>query len=313
MVKTEEKKSLIDTLEGDKVRSNGLALPKKVISEEEKQKLLEQQHEFYAFLPVLFEIVKECKNRTIDFLSSKYSDKKFGVRYFYSRNVNYLKRHLESVGVSRGNKFLNVYRSNALLKNHAVRLYTYNPKERTSDPEYVEFDKNYFSLIESFDLTFDIDSPLKDTMDSYKIAKEVKFELDEYKVPYYVKNSGSKGFHFVIPAQYMPNISVSELINMINKVVTNFREIHMIKQYIDLSVLNPKGLLKCAYSFDSSSGCVSLPLNDYEFDNFSVEKTKMDYVLKNVHLMNRGLKMHTHNLSEEQLKDNLKRFLEEYK
>lgn len=313
MEKTEEKKPIGDTLEGDNMRRNDIALPKQAISEEEKQKLLEQQHEWYAFLPVLFEIFKESKNRTIDFLSSKYAPKRIGIRYLYPKKVDYIKNHLSSMGVSKGNKFFNVYRSNALLKEHSVPFLTNNPKDRMLKQEYIDFDNNYFNLAESFDLIFDIDSPIKDTMDSYKTAKEVKIILDDYKVPYYVKNSGSKGFHFIVPAQFMPKISTNELVRMIRDVVDNFRVIHMIKPYIDMSVTNLKGLIKCSYSIDSSSGCISLPLNDYEFDNFSVEKTKMDYVLRNVHIMNRGLKMHTHNLDEETLKKNVKIFFEEYK
>jgi hypothetical protein len=148
-------------------------------------------------------------------------------------------------------------------------------------------------------------------MDSYEKAKEIKIILDDFKVPYYCKNSGRRGFHFIIPAQFMPKMEISKLILTINRILTHFRAIHDMIEYLDTTVTNPKGLIKCSYSFDS--GNISLPLNDYDFDNFKPEKVKCEYVMKNVIIKNRGLFLRTHELSETELKENVIKFIKEYK
>jgi hypothetical protein len=283
------------------------------ITQQEKDKYLKNQHDFYNFnLPALFEIIKECKQRTIDLLSSKNEEKKFGVRYFYAGKVDYLKMHFESMGVANGTKLTNIYRSNALLKPNSVPIFSYDLSKRKVTNGYEEFDRDYLILCEGFDLIFDIDSPKKEVMDAYTKAKEVKKILDSYKVPYYVKNSGSRGFHIIIPAQYLPKIEISLLIKTIHKVLNNFRAIHDMVEYIDLSVTNPKGLIKVSYSI-SEGKIISLPLNDYEFDNFNPEKTTYEYVSKFMILKNRGLFIRQHNLSEDELKKNASKFIEEYK
>jgi hypothetical protein len=284
-----------------------------MIEPEQKQIILNQQHEWYSKnLNALFEIVKELKNRTFDILTAKDEEKKFGVRYFYAGKVDYLKAHFEAMGILSGNKLINLYRSNALLKPNSVPVFSYDLSKRRITNGYAQFDEDYLNLAISFDLIFDIDSPKKDVMDAYEKAREVKKILDSYLVPYYCKNSGRRGFHFIIPAQYMPEMPIQDLIKTIYNVLNNFRAIHDMIEYIDLSVCNPKGLIKCSYSFDS--GNISLPLNDYDFEHFSPEKVKFEYVMKNMILRNRGLFIRNHDgETEEQLKLNTQNFIEEYK
>jgi len=74
---------------------------------------------------------------------------------------------------------------------------------------------------------------------------------------------------------------------------------------------HPKTLIKCSYAFDSAN--ISLPMNDIEFENFSPEKIKMEWVLDNIILKNRGLLTRTYGLSEEELKKNVKKFLDDFK
>ena len=281
------------------------------ITPEQKQILLKQQHEYYHFLPALFEIVKEAKGHTIDMLNAKDEDTKFGIRYFNPKTIDYLQSHLKAMGISEGKRLGNVYRSNALLKQGCIPVFSYDLKMRKTTAEYQEFNKNYLALAEGFDLIFDIDSPKKDVMDSYEKAKEIKIILDNFKVPYYCKNSGRRGFHFIIPAQFMPKMEISKLILTINRILTHFRAIHDMIEYLDTTVTNPKGLIKCSYSFDS--GNISLPLNDFDFLHFSPEKVKCEYVMKNVIIKNRGLFLRTHNLTTSELEQNTIKFIEEYK
>lgn len=282
------------------------------MGEIDKAKLLEQQHKWYAQLPVLFEIVKEVKNRTVDMLNAKDEEKHFGIRYFYAGKIDYLKAHLEAMGILSGNKLINLYHSNILLKPNSVPVFSYDLSVRRITNGYEQFDKEYLNLAVAFDLIFDVDSPKKDVMDSYVKAKEIKKLLDFYKVPYYCKNSGRRGFHFIIPAQYMPELPIEKLIKTIYNVLNNFRAIHSMEEYIDLSVCNPKGLIKCSYSFDS--GNISLPLTDYDFETFKPEKVTYEYVTKYIIIKNRGLFIRRYdNLTDEQLKANTLNFIKEYR
>jgi hypothetical protein len=280
-------------------------------TEEEFKELLEQQHKWYSFTPILFEIVKEIKNRTFDMISSKKSITHFGVRYFYAGKVDYLKSHLEAMGVNKGSKLINLYHSIVHLKPNCVPVFSYDLSIRRVTKEYQEFDKNYVNFINSFDLVFDIDSPIKDPIDAWNIAKEIKKLLDEYKLSYYVKNS-TRGFHFILPYYTMPEMNPLDLLETQFKVIRNIGAIYDFSKYLDTSVAShPKTLIKCAYSF--SEGICSIPLNDYDFEHFAPEKYTPEYLLKNVMLKNRGLLIRDWGLSIEQLKLNTLKFIEEYK
>lgn len=277
----------------------------------EKQKLLELQHKWYAFIPALFEILAESKGHSLDLLSSKKEENKFGCRFIYAGNVDYLKKNLDAFGISNGKKLINLYRSIAHLKSNALPIFSYNPSKRKDDPNYIEFDKNYANLIDGFCLVFDIDSPKKDVMDALGVAKQIKKILDEEKVPYYLKSSGTRGFHFIIPYNYMPEMNPLDLLHIHHSVLYNLAGIYDWKDYIDTSVAShPKTLIKCAYSFDS--GNISLPLDDAQFENFTPEIITAEYVLKNIKIMKRGLLIRTHRLTEEELKKNVQKFLDDY-
>jgi len=281
------------------------------LTEEERIKLLELQHIWYSKIEVLFEIVKECKNRTIDFLNSKLELKKSAIRYSYAGTIDYLKKHFQSFGVDNGLKLRNIYRSNTLMKPNSIPVLSYDLSKRKYQEDYIRFDSEYLDRAVGFDLIFDVDSPTKDIMDAHDKSKVIKKILDEYKVPYSLKFSGTRGFHFIIPAEYLPNIPIKERIDEIYNVLNNFRAIHDLDKYIDLSVTNIKGIIKVSYSFDS--GNIALPLNDWEFDNFKIDMVKCEYVMKNISIRNRGVRLHTHNLSYEELKRNVEHFIKEYK
>jgi hypothetical protein len=63
------------------------------------------------------------------------------------------------------------------------------------------------------------------------------------------------------------------------------------------------------YSFDT--GNIALPLDDTQFQNFNPEMVKMENVLKQVKIKNRGLLLRTHNLSKEELIENVNHFLKQ--
>lgn len=280
------------------------------ITEEEKQKLLNQQHDYYLnHTFVLYEIAKAIQNRTLDLLNSKKEDEKFALRYLYAGNAEFLKKHLWEMKVSKGYRLTNLYHSNGLFKEYSIPVFTYHLQKRMNDEVYKNFNKEYLNLLQGFDMIFDIDG--KDVLDAYAVAKRIKPIFDEYKLPYTLKFSGTRGFHLIVPAPFMPSMEISRLIDMIGAILRHFRAIHDCVDYVDTSVTNPHGIIKVPYSF-CDGNCV-LPLSDYDFDNFSLEKVKIDYVLKYIIIKNRGSLLRTHGLSESQLKENVRLFTESYK
>ena len=60
-------------------------------------------------------------------------------------------------------------------------------------------------------------------------------------------------------------------------------------------------------------GSICLPLDDFQIENFKQENVTMENVIKNIHIKNRGLLVRNLKLGEEQLKVNVKKFLEYFK
>jgi hypothetical protein len=283
------------------------------ITQEEKDKLLKQQHFWYSQIFVLFQLIFQLKNRELALLNSKVEESHIATRFLYATSIDYLKSHLEALGVSKGTKLINLYRSNAIFKDNAIPVSSYNLKIRTNEENYIEFNKQFSERAKGFDFIIDIDT--KTIQKAYEIAEEVKALFDERKLPYSLKFSGTRGFHFIIDDEFLPQMEIFEKIGMIRKILINLVDIYDWKDEegkdaIDISVTNLKGLIKLAYSFDS--GNIALPLSDEQFNNFKIENMKMENVLKHIFIKNRGLLTRIYNLSEEQLKENTKKFFEEF-
>jgi hypothetical protein len=283
-----------------------------MITQEEKDKLLKQQHFYYSQTFVLFEILKQLKNRELAFLNSKLEEHHISTRFLYASSLDYLKSHLNALGISKGTRLINLYRSNAIFKENSIPVVTYNLKERTNDEDYINFNKEFPERAKGFDFIIDIDT--KTINKAYEIAKEVKELFDERRLPYSLKFSGTRGFHFVISDEYLPDMNVLDKIVLIRKLLTNLVEIYEWKEEgketIDLSVTNLKGLIKLAYAFDS--GNIALPLDDKQFENFKKEDMKIENVMKQIKIMNRGLLVRDWGLSNSELKENVKKFFEEF-
>lgn len=277
--------------------------------EQNKEELLKQQQDYYSNTFVLFEILRELKNREFALLNSKIEEH-LATRFLYASNLKYLKMHLDNLGVTKGKKLINLYRSNAHIKPNSIPVSSYNLKIRTTEQAYKDFNMNFLSYIDGFDFIIDIDG--KTIEESYEIAKEIKGLFDDYKTPYYLKNSGTRGFHFIIPHPYSNpnNLEIEELIKTIRQILYNLAGIYKFQDFIDLTTTNPKGLIKCSYSFDI--GNISLPLTDLQFQNFDPELVKIENVMRHIQIMNRGLLLRNHKLSEEKLKENVSKFYQDF-
>ena len=268
----------------------------------------EQRRHWYNLRFVQFEIVKCLKHRELSFLSMKGTpDRKRAVRYLLAFSIDYLNKHWEWFNFMRSP--LNMYQSVALLKPE-VPVFSYNLKERTSEEEYVKFGKEFDKYVESYNFLIDLDGD--DTENLLGEAMVIKRVLDEFQVPYYVLNSSKKGFHFVIPAEFMPHYdNPLDLLNIISDSAVNLKGIYMLKG-MDSTIYDNKRICKVPYSY-SCDDCICLPLNDEQLENFTPEMVSFGNVMSTIMIRDRGLQLRTHNQTEETLKLNVRMFLDEFK
>jgi len=273
-----------------------------------KEEILKEREFYYSHIFVLFEIVKCLKNRELCFLSHKGEIPRKTARNMIAFTIDYLKKHFRWINFDKYS--INMYHSVARLKPNTIPVFSYNLRERTKTQEYKDFKKEFINFVEGYNLFIDLDGK-EDFEKCYQEAKEIKKIFDEYKIPYYLLNSSFKGFHFHVPAEYMPNMEISELLKLINKVVYNIKGIYDFKT-IDLSIFDLKRVCKVPYSYECS-GAICLPLTDVQFNNFSSKMVSMKEVIKNIKIKNRGLILRTHNLDEKALKENVINFIREFK
>jgi hypothetical protein len=200
-----------------------------------------------------------------------------------------------------------MYMSVATLSN--MPIFSYDIKKRLADASYIEFNENYQAYVTGYDFFADFDGA-KDYAKCYKETKEFKNILDDFKVPYWIMPSSPHGFHFHIPAEFMSENPLKSL-QIINSVIFNLAGIYS-WETLDTGVIDIKRLCKAPYSF--CEGVVCLPLTNNEFDNFSLDLVKVDFLLNSgIRLRDRGMLLRRHGLSDEELKANVSKFFSEYK
>jgi len=271
-----------------------------------KEQILAERKVWYNFLPVKFEIIKILKNRELAFLTKKGQEKKMAIRYILAFNISYLDKHFKRFDIEKN--LMNLYHSVAKLKD--IPVFSWNVKERRHTEEYQEFNEHYANYVVGYNFFVDFDG--KENFEKcFAEAKEFKKILDEYHLPYYCLNSSFNGFHFVIPCEYMPQMEIKELLILICNVLYNIKGIYDFTT-MDISITDLKRLQKVPYSYECS-GAICLPLSDEMFSNFTPNMVKMRIVLDTIIIKNRGLKIRTWGLSDEQLKINVTKFLDDFK
>jgi hypothetical protein len=272
-----------------------------------KQEAIDKKKEYYSNTFVLFEMVKALKHRELAMLNHRIDIERKNIRYLLAFNIDYLKKHFKRFDFDKS--LTNLYMSVSLF-NQNVPVFSYNLKERRKDEKYQEFNKNYKKYVKGYNLFIDIDSDW-DWKTALKETLQIKELFDEYKLPYFILNSSFKGFHIHIPAEYMPEMEIDELLIKINEVVYNIKGIYDIKS-IDMSIFDLKRICKLPYSY-VQDGSICLPLSDKQLASFHPNLVKMENVMKNIKLKERGLLLRTHNLSFEELKINVSKFIEDFK
>jgi hypothetical protein len=278
------------------------------ISQEEFDRLLNLQKKWYCNNYILIEIIKNLKDRELSFILHKsIYGKSIALRFFKTPNSIILKRHLERVGLNE--RIFNCYMSVSLLKEFGY--FSYNFTKRKLTPEYEHFLNNYQDYMIGYNLFIDFDGK-ENFEECYEQAKLFKLKLEENKIPYWLMNSSSKGFHFHTPYEYIDSkYPIKDLPNIFFEVISELNGIYGLED-IDKKINDYARLCKLPYSFNVD-GCICMPLTDEMFNNFKKEIVEVDFVLKNYRITNRGLLLRDYGLSKEELKKNVIKFIDKYK
>lgn len=256
---------------------------------------------------VLFEMVKAIGKRELSLKLIK-NNKKIMTRYYRGYNLDVLNKTIERLEIKKEPR--NFYISCSILPQ--IPFISYDLRNRRNTPEYIEFNKNYINFVTGIDIFYDFDGKIN-FQKAFIEAKQLKELFDEYKLPYYIINSSGKGFHIVIPAEYLPKKPVNELLKDIQTIYSNIMGIYDFEELDKSVLLDIKQLRKVPYS-PTIDGYVCLPLSDEQFLQCekSMDFLKIENVLKNIKIKNRGLMIHNIEIPEEELKKNLEKFFKEH-
>lgn len=291
------------------------------VSEQERKRLIDIRSKFYSLKTIQWAIVNQINlnseakiKRELCILSKAHFRPKDVLRYINAYRIDYLMTNLNGIDFIN-NPFANLYYSLSHLSY--VPPTTLNLRERTREESYQKFNEEYEKYMVGYDLLFDFDTNRQEGIDTiqkvYGQAKEFKEFLDERKVAYSLRFSGTKGFHIMIPFDYM-DWGVKDIPNFVNRLGYLVKNIHWGKMLysIDLSVTDFKQVAKIPYTLDRDNVC--LPLTDEQFEHFpsALHRTSAKYVLEQIQLFNRGDLVRTHELPKETLIKNFKRLFDDY-
>ncbi len=256
---------------------------------------------YYEKKYIIYEILKECKDREFSFLGKN----NVHIRALKVRCIFDFERALKLVNWEKNKP--NLYRSVATLKN--IPIFTFNPKKRSKETGSW-FKDEYSKHVTKYDIFLDFD---KEDGDSWNdLIKEIKIfkeYLDEYEVPYVLLFSGNKGFQIIISGDYLDIKKIEK-----GNIFPHKTIVENIKKMLDLKFLDLAGngvnskLCKIPYSLVGEN--IALPLSNTQLKNFNVEDMKMENILKNVKpLVRRGNLERFSNLDLKQKRRNVETFI----
>lgn len=238
---------------------------------------------YYSTTYVQFELIKQLKDRYLSIMKPQQKDNKRGIliRYLKGFNLQTLNFTMNSPRIKGWKNVIKMYHDLASFETRNMpTLPTGMDKESTTERQRlkIEIDDNFEQYCTGWDAIIDIDSGLTTWRESWRDAKKIKSIFDSYGIPYQLKWSGQKGFHFRIenkylPLEWSPERKVEETIKMVDALIVK----HNLKK-VDMNVYDTRRIFKLAYSLDHEF--IVLPLNDQEFTVFTPDYARIDRVLK---------------------------------
>ena len=230
------------------------------------------------------------------------------IRYLIGNTLDSLEHQIRQFNILK--RIRNFYISCAF--HSKLPVLSDNLRTRKETPEYQAFNDNYIDSVLNYTMFLDFDG--RNGADYYNDSKIVKELLEQYKVPFYILPSSFSGIHIVIPALYLPQKPIMELIKDIgNKILPNIKAVYDLKS-LDCEIIDLKKLRKLEYSPIIDGSCC-IPLTDEMFAKLKEDKSiiSIESVLKNIKIKNHGLNLRIYGLSDEELKQNVLKFWKDFK
>jgi len=277
------------------------------------------RQEYYQQPYVLYNLVNQLKFRYLSARRINKEGKPILTRYYLGYSIPLLQQSLTKLN-ALNDQSIKLYFDLATWKDEKgnTPMFNFDSKKRKEDKE--KFNDEFNKYMIDFDFAIDLDSD-KDIMISWKDAKKIKKLFDEYKLPYSLKFSGGRGFHFLIEGKWFnPKMKAKNKVLLYGKLAKIIMIMCKIKEHdkggtFDDSIYDDRRIFKIAYSLQNKDGkeYVCLPLSDEQFNNFRLEDMELMNVMKKNRLFKRGLLTRDYGLSEKELKKNVIKFIKEMK
>ena len=239
---------------------------------------------FYSQPSVLFEIVKLLNNRETNF--QNILKRTSPIRWLNVKNINYLIYNFFSYSFLENT--LTIHRS--LAKYSCLPHFPDGGRRGDYIREHWTSKRKYIEQGISRDLGFDIDA------DNYnegrKYARRLFALLNKFDVRFSVWFSGKKGWHFVLADS--PQLKENGIFSLKRTTQLNDALCDDLMEHLDISIDKvpasiPISYLKAPYGLDPRENIVILPLTKNQFTEFDKSMLKIDNILKNINIRNRGL------------------------
>lgn len=226
--------------------------------------LEELKKQWYNTDAVAFEMINAMKYRESVFIAT---NKKVTQRMLKINAVRFLYMNFDRYRFFEQECLYNIYNSVAHFPELPMGSFRYEEKRE----QQAKFNANYMEFIKGYDLFIDLDNPNFQLV--YSSAKLLKEIFDSHDVRYSVIYSGTKGLHFTVEYQNLPNelkqLSFDKLAKLFKLFAYELKLIKKIKD-IDTSVFDLRRIKKVPYSVVYPYYRVALPLTDEQFENFNI-------------------------------------------
>lgn len=279
--------------------------------------LVKNRKEYYQQLYVLHNLVDQLKYTYLSGIKKNAKGKNILSRYYLGYNLELLRDSLRRLNAYEDTTVKLYFDLTRWEKNGNMPMFSYNQKVRKEDKD--RFNKEYEQYMSNYSFAIDIDA--EDLKIAHRGASKVKKLLDKYKLPYSVKFSGGKGFHFLLHYSYFDGRIKAKnkvlLCQKLSKIIMNVCGLKSISEggTFDDSIYDSRRIFRLAYSLQNKNGTeyVCLPLDDFQFSNWKLEDMELETIMRRIRLFKRGLLTRTYGLTFPQLKSNLRKFIKECK
>lgn len=279
--------------------------------------LVKNREDYYSQAYVQFEIIRQLKYKYLSAIK-KVNGKNVLTRYYLGYSKELLFDSLKRMGVLKDTS-VKLYFDLTGFKNKDGNLPLFNYDREIRKEDRDNFNKNYQEYMFSYDFGIDIDSNSLSV--AHRDSMKIKKLFDRYQLPWSLKFSGGRGFHFLIENKWFDGRIKAKnkvlLCQKLSKVIMNVCGLKSITEggTFDDTIYDDRRIFKISYSLQNKNGkeYCCLPLDDSQFENWKLEDMELSNVMRKIRLFKRGLLTRTYGLTQRQLRSNLRKFIKECK